>query len=530
MMTTRPPGDTDRGGQRPAPRTGVWFLTLCALAFLVTAPGRITFPDDEIVYQTTEALWERGDLVIAGMAKRTGERKGHVTGTFGWAYSLDGKRYGFFGHGLSVVALPMYGLATATADLAPPTWTHAPRSDLFVFHDRSPRADWSRMVVSLTNCLITPLAAWLLVCWCRALGFRRRASVITGLAYALGTAAWPYTSTFLSEPLSALCLIASAWLIARFHAERSAPLLWAAGAVAGLSPHVHVLNLLALPCLLGYAIAPLWREGTLRTQRRAWIGAFAAGAFGIALLGLSHHLRFGSPLETGRFGHYGQFTWPWEGMVAQVLGPGRSLLIYSPAVVLALFGWRPLRRRLPDVAWFIVSMIVLRWLFVSARSDWYGGWCIGPRYLVPILPFAMLPMVSSVEAWLSRPARPRRLWISGLFGCALFQAWMAAHSIFEHMWRLLMRYDSPEYFAQSHWNPAASPIAGFAQLDAPALALLAQGQLRAAVGTAKLDMLGFGAVRLALADHYGLLVATGLMLAGVGVAGFMLLRSLARPD
>ena len=143
-------------------RTFVPFLILCALVYLLTAPGRVTYPDDEIVYQTTASLWERGDLTVDGIRKRTGERKDRPDGTFGWDYGTDGERYGFFGHGLSLAAVPLYGAGKLAADLAPTAWVHAPRRDLFSFHERSNQGDWTRLTVSLTNCLVTPLAAWVL--------------------------------------------------------------------------------------------------------------------------------------------------------------------------------------------------------------------------------------------------------------------------------------------------------------------------------------------------------------------------------
>lgn len=513
-----------------APRTWIWFVILCAAAYVLTAPGRITYPDDEIVFQTTQSLYERGTLEIPGIAKRSGERSSRPAGTFGWEHGSDGKRYGFFGHGLSVVALPMYGAAIATAGLVPESWTHAPRRDLFSFHYHSAHADWTRQLVSLTNCLITAFAAWVLARWGIVLGLGRRACIVTALAYAFCTSAWPYTSTFLSEPLSALCLLACALAIARYHRDGLPRQLWVAGALAGASVHVHLLNLLALPCLFGYAIAPAVRGGSLSRTRSAWLGGTAAGLLGVALLGLSHWARFGSPFETGRYDNYGSFIWPWEGLAAQLIAPGRSFFLYSPAVVLALIGWPRLRRMRPDAAWLIVALFVLRWGFISARSDWYGGWGVGPRYLVPMIPFAMLPLAVTVEDRLGGSAGSRRAWIGALVACALLEGWMAAHSVFEHMWDLMMRHGAPDYFAVSHWSLEGSPIVGYWRFDAPALAELFGGSFRAAVGAARLDALAFGAVRLAVFEHYSLLVAM-LAVAALGVwAGVRLARALARPD
>ena len=141
-------------------RGGAALGALAAAVYLWTAPGRLQFPDDEIVAQTAISLARDGDLTIPGIPQRAGEPKWRPAGTFGWGPGPDGQRYGFFGHGLSLVALPMYGLASATAGVVPPTWAHAVRSDHFVFHRREPRGDWTRLVVSLTNCLVTAVTAW----------------------------------------------------------------------------------------------------------------------------------------------------------------------------------------------------------------------------------------------------------------------------------------------------------------------------------------------------------------------------------
>ncbi|MGB1275754.1 MAG: hypothetical protein ACPG77_08390, partial [Nannocystaceae bacterium] len=86
----------------------------------------------------------------------------------------------------------------------------------------------------------------------------------------------------MSEPLSGLVLLSIAAAITLFHRQRAqgrahvAP-LWVAGALAGFSVHVHILNLAALPPLMAYALVPLWRAGELRRFRRAWLGGTLLG-------------------------------------------------------------------------------------------------------------------------------------------------------------------------------------------------------------------------------------------------------------
>jgi hypothetical protein len=455
------------------------------------------------VFQTTASLWDDGDLDIPGIPRRTGEPKGRPSGSFGWAPGPRGERYGFFGHGLSLVALPLYALADATAPVVPHTWPHAVRSDHFVFHRREHRADWTRLVVSLTNCLVTAATAWLLARWLVALGFLARTALVTALAYALATSAWAYSRTFLSEPLSALCLVGASLCATRWRRTRAPGWLWLAGAVAGFALHVHVLNLVFVPCLFGYVLTDR-RPG----ERRALLGAAGALALGAGLLLLGQWLRFGDPLETGRFGHYSRFVWPWEGLAAQLVAPGRSFLVYSPAVLLGLGGWAALRRRAPAAMWFALAVLGLRWLAISCRSDWFGGWGVGPRHLVPAIPFALLGFAASLEALPGRPAWRRRAWWAGLALAALVSAHLGVHSIFEWMWRLLHHPDVPgdgAYLEVSHWAAWASPIAGFFTL-------------------AQTDVLALGAVRLARLGHWGLLAA----FAAVAAAGLAAAVRLAR--
>ncbi|MDC0715491.1 hypothetical protein [Nannocystis bainbridge] len=491
---------------------------------MCTAPGRIQFPDDEIVFQTTASLVERGSLTIAGIAHRTGEPPGRPPGTFGWAEGPEGRRYGLFGHGLSLVAAPMYALGRATAPPRVPfAWTRAVRSDHFTFHAREPRADWLHLVVSLTNCLVTAATAWLLVRWLAWVGLSPRAALWTGLAYATGTAAWPYTRTFLSEPLSAMVLLAAAVAIAQAQALRAGRpraadcRLWLAGAAAGFAVHVHVLNLVAWPWLAAYALVPFWtgskgHDGkgmslgaclkALAPARRGLIGAALLAGLGLGLLLLGQWLRFGDALETGRFGHYSAWTNPWTGLWAQMLAPGRSLWLYAPAATLGLFGMRAALRRAPAATWLALSLLATRWLVVSARTDWYGGWSLGPRHLVPAIPLVMIGLAALIEDLPRRSVRVRRWVWSGLTASAALTGWLATRSIFE--WMIALTNDprsAGHVLETSHFAGWASPIVGFGSLQP--------------------DVLMLGAVRLARAGHPGLLIgfavvaAIGLVMAGL---------------
>ncbi len=493
-------------------------LTLCTCIFLCTSPGRITYPDDEIVFQTTQSLVEDRDLAIAGIAKRTGERPDRPNGTFGWAQGRDGQRYGFFGQALSLVAIPMYMLADATVDRVPELWRYAVRSDLFTFHQRNLEADWLRLVVSLTNCLLTSLAAVLLGMYLRALGHGARVSVAMALIYALCTTAWPYSRTFLSEPLSVIVLLGAALAVTRWRSEGRARQLWAAGLLAGLSVHVHVLNVLAIPCVFAYAWARPYAQ-----DRRAWVISLSLCGFAVAFLGLSQWWRFGSPFETGRFDHYGHWVWPFEALLTVVVAPGRSLLIYSPPLLLALWAWPALRRRDAGTAMFVLALTLTRLLFVACRSDWHGGWAIGPRYLVPTVPFLLVPLAGWLEGWNTRKVWQRFAALALFIGSSIFQAWLAAHSVFQIYWELNREHGRERYYFVSDWTLSAMPPVAFWRQQQAAWEFWQAGQGRAAMTTAQFDMLGFGAWRLSKLTEAGGLWSIMIGIAIVGaIAAAML--------
>ena len=506
---------------RPPPR---WLalVAFCGSLLIFTAPGRISYPDDEIVFMTTQSLVERHELAIAGIPKRSGEPEDRPNGTFGWAEGRDKKRYGFFGHGLSIVAVPIYVFASATVDRVPALWRHAVRSDLFTYHQRGHEADWLRMVVSSTNCLITPLAAVVLGLWLQVLGHRPRTCVLTALIYVLGTTAWVYAGTLLSEPLSALVLLAAALEVSRYHRAPDRPWhLWIAATLTGLSVHVHVLNVLAIPCVLGYALAGGARWG--ERERKHWLIALSLGAAGLALLGYSHWWRFGSVFETGRYDHYGRWVWPFEGLITILVAPGRSFFLYSPPLILAALAWPALRRRDAITAWFIVALVASRWAFVACRSDWHGGWGIGPRYLVAVVPFALVPLAGWLERWREH-GRGRRIAAAALLGLSPpLQAWLASHSVFSLYWQLNHTYSIDRYMFISDWHLEATPAIGFWRQQQQALEFWRAGNTRAAWTSAQFDALWFGASRLAALTEadglwHGLLAIVGLgALAGLGL-------------
>jgi hypothetical protein len=122
---------------------------------------------------------------------------------------------------------------------------------------------------------------------------------------------------------------------------------------------------------------------------------------GIAVTLAYNRVRFGSVLDFGY--HEEGFSGSlWSGLYGFVLSPGRSVFVYSPVLILVLFGLVPLWRRCRAESAMLLGAAAVITLCYAKWHNWPGGWAWGPRFLVPVVP---LLMVFTAEAWQSALSR-----------------------------------------------------------------------------------------------------------------------------
>jgi hypothetical protein len=133
---------------------------------------------------------------------------------------------------------------------------------------------------------------------------------------------------------------------------------------------------------------------------------------------------FGTPLPVGyryhaeyreihRQGFMG-FTGPtWQALYGITVSPYRGLFFLSPVLLLTFPGllllWRAPRER--RIAVLLGGTLLGFILYVASYSYWSGGDAVGPRFLVPAVPFMTLAMAPVLASWLERPSRR---WALGL--------------------------------------------------------------------------------------------------------------------
>jgi hypothetical protein len=242
-------------------------------------------------------------------------------------------------------------------------------------------------------------------------------------AYALGTMAFTYSCLFFAHQLSAIC-VCSAWIFALDAADekRGIHAFASAGFLIGCAPLVDYQAAFAAVPL---AIHVIWKiRHWPRPQLLKAIAYTAiAAAIPIAALLAYHTACFGGPLHTGygasttfamyhQQGFLGITKLRSEAFIGSTVAPHFGLFALSPFLFLVFPGLVVLWKRERAVAIVCASIVVIYILFVSSINFWRGGWSVGPRYIVVMLPFLLPPITAQLDAW-------KNQWAPMLFAGAL---------------------------------------------------------------------------------------------------------------
>lgn len=382
-------------------RVGVFSLLLASYAFFWHSRDWNTASRLMLTY----SLVDRGGLSIDGLQDQTGD-KAFYRGRY-FSDKLPG--YPFLATAPYAV---MRALGARPHPLDGPALAHWP-------------SDYG--VTLATSGVLTAATAVVLMGIARSLGCSARSAVLVALAYGLATPAYAYATLAYGHQASAFALLASLGLLMRTGTNRDGLRAFLAGLLASYAAVVE-LQVGPVSAVLGFYLL-----GQVAARLRRWdaIAAFGLGALIPALfLMLYNTLAFAGPLDMGYFHHAtAQFAKvhsrenplgvggpDWSRFVPLLWGRHRGLLFYAPILALAAPGWIAMaaRRRRPLAAASLAACVAVFGVNLS-YPEWTGGWSTGPRLLVPLLPFAMIP----VAAMLAESGRIGKVATTAAVGLAL---------------------------------------------------------------------------------------------------------------
>jgi hypothetical protein len=225
------------------------------------------------------------------------------------------------------------------------------------------------------------------------------------LGYGLLTPAFAYAGAFYGHQLSAACLFGAFCLVFLGTKPLSTWSLLAVGLLLGYSVITEYPSALIVGILFLYTFCRLSDR-----RRIGWVGF--TGALIAAGWMTYNTVVFGSPLELG-YSHselwteqhhtgFMSLTWPRrEAIWGITFSPFRGLFVLSPLLLLAVPGfvlWHRSGEHRPEFRVALTSVLAM-FSFNSSSIMWWGGFAVGPRYLLPMLPFMALPIIFVLREW-----------------------------------------------------------------------------------------------------------------------------------
>ena len=361
-------------------RVAFFVFIFLASVYVLCSSGRARTPDEYMTLFQSESLLDRGSTAVPQALQAQ-----NLYGKF----DLQHRPRSPYPAGQALLATPFVWFAREVLLRLPS-----------VPQDRTAAFYLESFGATLSSATFAAAAMSIFFLFVRRLGLGNRDALFLSACVAFGTLLFPYSGYFFSEPLSTLLLLAAAYVLFDGEGSVSGIRVLLCGLLLGFAVWVRPTLVLASGV---FALAILVREGR-NGLKNALLVLLIPAVSGLGYLSWNKHLfgnafDFGYPqiAELGK--HLNTFQTPFHiGLAGLLFSPGKSVFLYFPLLILAICGISRLWRIDRGLAFVCAALPVVYLLFYMQYTQWEGGYCTGPRYMLPstiVCCLALAPLLRS---------------------------------------------------------------------------------------------------------------------------------------
>jgi hypothetical protein len=389
--------------------------------YLLTAARNNFYHTDasQLRIQEAKSIIERSDLSVPEGVK-----------------GADGRKYSWLGIGSTLLAIPFY-IAGKTIGIP-------------------------EVAVSIMNQLFGVATAILIFLFSISLGYSRRASLLVSIFYGLGTFAWPLAKQPFDHTIETFFILLSVYSLYLYVTNRKISNLLLSAFSVGFAFITRPTSILVVPPLLVmlvfYSVKRLDRRTVIKMILR---DSVMFSLVFLPFLGLSlwyNYYRFGSIFETGyqliaaRTGiDFFTGTPLLKGLSGFLISPGKGFFYYSPIAILFFFSIKPFFKKHRGLGIAFILIIVSYLLFLSKYVFWHGDWAWGPRLILVLTPFFILPVAGLIDSEIWQRSNIRRAAVYSVFILSLIIQ-IAAVSVYFQKYFFTLRAEEKVRFSKAFGN------------------------------------------------------------------------------
>ena len=351
--------------------TAIYLFIFVICIYFVSLSSFPTIDQFVSRYEVTKSIVERFDLSVP---------EGNQSNIKG----LDGRSYSLYGLGWPILAVPLYFIGKI---FGRDTMNH----------------------VYLLNPLVGAVTVTVVFLFSIALGYSRRSSLVVAIFYGFGTFAWPLAKHPFDHIVETLFVLLSVYFMYLHTSKNTIIYLLLSAFCIGFSINTRLVSVLVLPALLvmmgaGCGVKYSFEDNSKIFLRKMAIFTLVLLPFAGLVLWYNYY-RFGSIYETGfqllaaKTGlDFFSGTIFLTGLKGFLTSPGKGFFYYSPISIIFFFTIVPFYKKHRWSAISFILFILSYLLFLSRNVYWHGDWAWGPRYLLAITPFMIIPITELLDS------------------------------------------------------------------------------------------------------------------------------------